>query len=200
MAAANAQGIARKFHRAGWLGVWLQLAVGIPPIVILIYGALRRGFGSASPFGILDYLAMIGLGILAFTTFWSYRYTRLARVINDPTKETDWVKINRTLRIGIWASTIGVVVSILLLMMNSLRLLYLFLKAPQGGVPVLRTEAADRAYWVSAIDVVSLFTEICTLVGELIVVGLSIWLLFAVLKHLGVFKRAEPAQQTVIEE
>jgi hypothetical protein len=70
-----------------------------------------------------------------------------------------------------------------LLFIEVIRLLVLFLRTPQAGVPVLQTQAEDRLMWVSAIDAVSLLAELCTLTGELLVLGLSLWLLFRVTAH-----------------
>jgi len=158
---------------------------------------LGKATGSRVALGVMDYLALVGLAILAFTTFWSYRYTRLARRIADPELRPEWTSVAKTLRVGIWASCVGIVVSMLLLIAEVLRLLFLFLKTPQAGVPVIQTQAENRSAWVSAIDVVSLLAEICTLVGELLVVAFTLWLLFAVLKHVGVFGRLDdPADAT----
>lgn len=194
MSTTDEQRIARKFHRYGWLGVWVQLILGILPLAMLSYVLLSKAFGPGIMLGVMDYLALAGLAVLAFTTFWMYRYTRVARRIADPDPENrpEWASVTRMLRVGIWASAIGIVVSILLLLAEVLRLLFLFMKTPQAGVPVLRTEADNRTNWVSAIDVVSLLAEICTLIGELLVVAFTLWLLFAVLKHMGVFSRSEP--------
>jgi hypothetical protein len=191
MLASDEERIAGKFRRYGWLGVWIQVVLGILPLAMLCYILFGKATNSGATFGILDYLALAGLLILDFTTFWSYRYTRLARRIVDPEQRPEWTSVTNMLRVGIWASCIGIVVSLLLLVIEVFRLLFLFLKAPQGGVPVIRTEAENRAAWVSAIDVVSLLAEICTLVGELLVVAFALWLLFAVLKHMGVFDGAE---------
>jgi hypothetical protein len=193
MSTTDEQWLANKFHRYGWLGVWVQLVLGILPLAMLCYVLLGKTFGPGVTLGIMDYLALVGLAILAFTTFWSYRYTRVARRIADPdpVNRPEWTAVTRMLRVGIWASAVGIVVSILLLLAEVLRLLFLFMKTPQAGVPVLRTEAENRTNWVSAIDVVTLLAEICTLVGELLVVAFTLWLLFAVLKHMGVFSRAD---------
>src|SRR5690606_28654524 len=98
-------------------------------------------------------------------------------------KAPSWSRVVRTLWIGIWAGCIGIVVSVALMLIEVVRLLILFMKAPQGGVPVIRTEAANRTDWVSAMDVVSLLAELCTLIGELVVAGLAVWLLFNVLRQ-----------------
>jgi hypothetical protein len=69
---------------------------------------------------------------------------------------------------------------------------------PQGGVPILRTELESRIQWVSTIDVVTLLIELCTLIGELVMLGLTLWLLFAVWRHRDLFENtsaheADPA-------
>jgi hypothetical protein len=187
MASSDVEKIANRFYKLGWLGVWIQAAMAVIPLAMLGYVLLGRTTSSGALFGILDYLALAGLLVLGFTTFWSYRYTRLAQRIADPASQPEWTSVAKTLRIGIWAGGIGIVVSMLLLVSEVLRVLFHFLKAPQGGVPVIRTEADSRAYWVSAIDLFSLLAEICTLIGELLIVAISLRLLFVVLKHIGVF-------------
>ena len=176
----SVQKIARDFSRLGWLGVWIQSLLAILPIFVLCYLLVGKVAGSNSNWGITDYLAILGLVILLFTTFWSYRYTRLARQIVDSSAPPSIHSVIRTLWIGLWASSIGIFVSLVLLFVEVIRLLVLFLRTPQAGVPVLQTQAEDRLAWVSAIDAVSLLAELCTLTGELLVLGLTLWLLFRV--------------------
>ncbi len=190
MAATDEQWIANKFRKFGWLGVWVQIVLGILPLVMLCYILLGKATGAETRFGFIDYVALASLVILAFTTFWSYLYTRMGRRIADPGQRPEWTEVTKMLRIGIWASCAGIAISMLLLIVEFLRLLFLFLKTPQAGVPAIQFQA-DRTAWVSAVDMVSLLAEICTLAGELMVVALALHLLFAVLKHTGVFGKLE---------
>ena len=80
----------------------------------------------------------------------------------------------------LWASCLGIAFSLLTLFIEVIRLLILFLKAPQGGVPVIRTELDSRTQWVSAMDAAGLLAEVCTLAGEFLLLGLTLWLLFRV--------------------
>jgi hypothetical protein len=184
--ATDVEWIANKFRKFGWLGVWIQILLGVLPLVMLCYILLGKVTGSETTFGLIDYIALAGLAILAFTTFWSYRYTRLAPRIADPAQRPEWIDVTQMLRFGIWANCLGIAVSMLLLIAEFLRLLFLFLKTPQAGVPAIQFQA-DRTAWVSAVDMVSLLAELCTLAAELLVVALALRLLFAVLKHMGVF-------------
>jgi hypothetical protein len=185
MEESHVQRIARAFSRLGWTGFWIQAALAVLPAVMIAYAILGKMTGSRVALGFFDYLALVGLAILAFTTFWSYRYTRLARRIADPGVRPAWSSVARTLWVGIWAGCAGIAVSLLLMVVEVVRLLILFLKAPQGGVPVMRTDIESRTAWVSAIDVVTLLAELCTLVGELVILGFTLWLLFAVTRYAG---------------
>jgi hypothetical protein len=152
----------------------------ILPIFMLFYVIYGKMAGVRDSLGFTDYLALVGLCILAFTTFWSFYYTRLARRMQDPERRPTWDSVVRILWIGLWASCLGIVVSLVSLFIEVFRLLILFLKAPQGGVPAIRTELESRTQWVSAMDTVSLLTEVCTLTGEFLLLGLTLWLLFRV--------------------
>lgn len=199
MAADMTQRLANCFRKLGWLGVWVQALLAIIPLGMFAYVLFGKATGARPTLGVADYLALGGLVILAFTTFWSYRYTRLAARMTDPNRAPRLTAINRTLWVGLWASCVGIVVSMLLLFFEVVRLLVLFLKAPQAGVPVMRTEIDSRTAWVSAIDVVSLLAELCTLMGELAVLGFTLYLLFAVARHSGLIGQssaAEGASQT----
>jgi hypothetical protein len=169
----------------GWTAVFIQAVLAVIPIFMLCYVVFGRATGERDAFDFTDYLAFVGLAILGFTTFWSYRYTRLARRIADPDHRPPQDSIISILWVGLWASCLGIIVSLLALMIEVVRLLILFLKAPQGGVPVIQTQANNRAGWVSAIDAVSLLAEVCTIAGEFLVLGITLWLLFRVTRLAG---------------
>lgn len=192
MTTTKLQKIGRSFTRLGWIGVWVQAVLTIIPLSVLGYILMGKVTNADAAFGIMDYLAMFGLAVLGFTTFWSYRYTRLGKRIADPQRCPSRSSVTRTLWIGLWIGSVGIVVSLLLMIAEVLRLLWLFMKAPQGGVPVMQTQIEDRATWVSALDVVSLLAELCTLVGELLVVGLTLWLLYRVVESAQAFDQPTP--------
>ena len=67
----------------------------------------------------------------------------------------------------------------LLMMFEVGRLLIVFLRAPQGGVPVMQTDI-DPATWISAIDMVGLFADLLVLAAELSFLALTLWLLLRI--------------------
>jgi hypothetical protein len=68
----------------------------------------------------------------------------------------------------------------LLMMFEVGRLLFVFLRAPQGGAPVIQTTTYDPSTWVSAIDMVGLLADLSVLAAELIVLAFTLWLLFRI--------------------
>jgi hypothetical protein len=187
MSADELQKIAKRFSSLGWIGFWIQAVLILAPIGMLAVVLLRKAQGPDVRLDFTDYLAIVGLVVLLFTTLWSFRYTRLAKRIADPATCPSYASLSRTLWTGLWAGIFGIAISVVLILIDVVRLVFLFLKTPQGGVPVIRTEAQSRSEWVSAIDAISLLTDICTLVGELVIVGFTLWLLFIITRRASEF-------------
>ena len=169
------------FSRLGWIGFWLQLGIGAIPVVLLIYAALfggSEGVGTRGGFALIEYLTIGSLLVLGFTTIWFYRYTRLASQVADPDRRPPIDALKRAAWTGVAASTLGIVFSALVMMFEVIQLLLYFLRAPQAGVPVIQTAGAAPASWASAADVLSLLGLIFTMLVEIAVLTLSLWLLF----------------------
>jgi hypothetical protein len=173
------QKIAKAFGRLGWIGFWLQVALAALPIFLMIYVLFFCGSASIQLKGISlsEYLSLLGLLVLFFTISWSYRYTRLAKKMADPELCPPKSSVIRTLWIGLTASCLGILFSMLVMVFEVGRLLFVFLSAPQGGVPVMRTETYDPSTWVSAIDMVGLLADLSVLAAELVVLAFTLWLL-----------------------
>ncbi len=172
--------LARAFYRLGWLGFWLQIVFGSLPIIVMVYyfafSRAPKMTRSGIPF--VEYLTIVNLLMLAFTTFWSYRYTRLSAQIDRPDRRPTEAQILRAVWTGVTASTVGMLFSMIVMMIEAANLLFFFLKTPQGGIPVVQTSSAETVYFVSSVDMVSLMALILTLFAELIILVFSLWLLF----------------------
>jgi len=174
------QKIAKAFRRLGWLGFWLQVVLATLPILLMIYVLFfyRSASIQRSGMGLIEYLGLLGLLILFFTTFWFYRYTRLAKRMADPELRPPKSSVINILWTGLVASCLGILLSMLLMVFEVGRLLFVFLRAPQGGVPVMQTETYDSSTWMSAIDMVGLLADLSVLAAELTVLAFTLWLLF----------------------
>jgi hypothetical protein len=158
----------------------MQIAVGSVPLALTIY-ALAFGRnpapGTRAGFPLIEYLSIAGLLVLAFTTLWSFRYTRLAVRIADPDRRPMRAAVQRTVWTGVKAGTIGIALSMLVLFFEVTQLLIYFLRTPQAGVPVIQT-TANPASWVSAADMAGLLALLLTMFVEITVLAFSLWLLF----------------------
>jgi hypothetical protein len=172
--------LSQSFSSLGWLGFWMQIAVGSIPLALVIF-ALAFGRnpapGTRAGFPLIEYLSIAGLLVLAFTTLWSFRYTRVAVRLSDPTRRPTRTAVQRTVWTGVKASTIGIVLSMLVMLFEVVQLLIYFLRTPQAGVPVIQTTGGP-ASWVSAADIAGLLALLLIMFAEVTVLVFSLWLLF----------------------
>jgi hypothetical protein len=172
--------LARAFARLGRLGFWMQIAIGAIPVALTLYALVfgsARPAGTRSGFPLIQYLTAAGLFILVFTTVWFYRYTRLARRLADPVRRPTEQSLQRTVWIGVMASAIGIVFSMVVMFFEVAQLLIYFLRAPQAGIPVVQTTAGGPTSWVSAADIFSLMALLLTMFVEVAVLMIGLWLL-----------------------
>ena len=172
--------LSRTFSRLGWTGFWTQVVIGAMPALLMTYLFFFSGSpsGPRDGFRLVEFMTLVSLAMLVFTTLWSYRYTRLAKRINDPEgRPTDSALSNITWT-GIFASTVGILISIVVILIEVAHLLFYFLSMPQAGVPVIQT--SEQASFVSSVDMLSLMALTFTLLAEVIVLVFSLWLLFRV--------------------
>lgn len=173
--------LARSFSRLGWIGFWTQIVLGSVPVVLMIYVfAFSRTtvVNTRGGLPLVEYLTIASLLMLAFTTLWCYRYTRLAKRIADPERRPAEIVPANTAWTGVVASTLGIVFSMLVMLIEVAHLLYYFLKVPQVGVQAIQTTASGESSWVSAVDIMSLMALILSAFAQLLVLIFSLWLLF----------------------
>jgi hypothetical protein len=146
---------------------------------MIYYFAFARPDAEArSGLPLVEYLTIANLLLLLFTTFWSYRYTRLARRMMDPARRPEESHVVGVVWTGVLASAVGMLFSMIVMVIEAANLLYYFLKSPQAGIPVIQTSGAEAPHWVSSVDMVSLMALVLTVFSELIVLVFSLWLLF----------------------
>ena len=176
---SNPKSLAKHFSRLGWTGFWMQLGLLLVPILLLLYVLFIGSAESAQRKGInlSNYLSYGSLLVMLFTTFWFYRYTRLAKQIANSESCPPQSSVLKTLWIGLGASSLGIFFSMILMLSAVLRLLFILLATPQTGVP-FAAAGGDPSKTLSAIDAVSLTSLHFSLTAEVIVLAFSLWLLF----------------------
>jgi hypothetical protein len=184
--------LARTFSRLGRIGFWLQIVVGAIPFLLTIYVLIFAHYPSGPRAGLtfVEYLTVANLLILIFTTVWFYRHTRLAHRIADPESRLSASAVTRCVWTGLVASSLGILFSMLVMVIETAHLLYYFLKVPQVGVPAFQVTGAGSASWVSAIDMASLMALSLLVFAEVIVLIFSLWLLFRTTQAVAAFPQA----------
>ena len=172
--------LATTFRRLGRVGFWLQVVLGSIPVVLMLYVFMFSGQTSGPRAGlpVVEYLTILSLLMLLFTTYWFHRYTVLSRTIADPESGITESAVLGKVWIGLVASSLGLLFSMLVMLVEVGQLLFYFLSAPQGGIPAIQTVAGTSASWVSAVDLVSLMALMLALTADVIVMVLSLWLMF----------------------
>jgi hypothetical protein len=173
--------LAKHFLRLGWIGFWVQLVLLTLPVFLLLYVLFIKSSETILSKGIdlSAYLSNGSLLVMLFTTFWFYRYTKLAPKIVAPELRPSQNSVAKTIWVGLWASVVGVFFSMMLIVSAVTRLLFVLLATPQTGIPIATT-GSSPGHTLSAIDAVSLTSLLFTLSAELTVLLFSIWLLFKV--------------------
>jgi len=184
--------LARTFSRLGALGFWLQIVMGAVPLLLTIYVFVfaRSPSGPRAGLAFVEYLTLANLLFLVFTTVWFYRYTLLAKRIADPRSRPSASSVARSVQTGLVAGCLGLLFSMLVMVIETGHVLFYFMAAPQGGVPVVQAQGVGPASWVSAIDMASLMALTFLVFAELIVLIFSLWLLLRTLQASAEFPQA----------
>jgi hypothetical protein len=174
------QSLAEQFSMLGRIGLYAQLVLLVVPVLLTVYlfmlGRSDQGAGTGINLG--NYVSFGSLLVMIFTTYWFFRYVRLGERLKDPAESPSRSTVVTTLWIGLWAGCLGIGFSILLLLAAAWRILFVLLTNPQSGMLIAPTGGTNPAYSLSAIDAVSLTLLIIGLAVELMVLGLTLWLLF----------------------
>ncbi len=162
--------LAKAFSRLGWCGFWALVVMGAIPIIIMVYTFVFTGRPSGSsrsglPF--VQFFSTVGFLLSLFIALWFYRYTRIARRLQDPASRPSESSLRRTVWTGLVATILAIFFSMLVLLFEVGTLLYYFLSAPQAGLATVQTTVDGIASWVSAIDIMNLMAVILTLGGDI---------------------------------
>ncbi len=176
--------LGRRFSQAGWLGFWLQIALGAVPVALgSWFYFVSPGAAAASGGGLnlVSLLAMAVLVILLVTTILFFYYTRIGKRLSTGASRWSRPRLRKLVGFGLLLGGFSVFASSIVMIAEVSSMLLTFLEFPQGGVPVIQTTATD-ATWISALDVLSLLALSLSITAEIIVIGLGFWLLSGIAK------------------
>jgi hypothetical protein len=125
-----------------------------------------------------NYISISSLLIMAVTTLLFYYYTRIGRRIRDPITCPPLPKISKLIWATVWIGSFGISLSIILLLSSAFRLLFALLANPQTGIMVAQPVGTSNVASISALDVIGLTVLLIMHAAELVVLGLTLFLLF----------------------
>ena len=180
MSKTDSNNLAVSFARLGWIGFWIQLVLVAIPIFLLGYLLYGKTTDTEVTLDFRDYMALLGLLILGFSAFWSLRYAYLAKLIADPERRPAVSSLRQVLWIGVGVSVVGILRFLAVMFVDVLRFIFLAGTTHADVDSAARPQVDTLVVGLSEMNVVSLLAELCTLVGELMLLGFSLWLLFRV--------------------
>ncbi len=168
------ESFAASLERFGRAGFWVQLVLLIA--IALLGGYVLKVVGGRAALG--NMLSFLGLALPLFTTLWCRRYAALGHALKVALTKPAPVAVRRSLWVGVWAGTAGVVVTLLSLLGAASGLMMTLLANPQVGVAVATITPGGADYQISAVDALSLMALLLTQTAELMVVAMSLRLVF----------------------
>ncbi|MEB3355406.1 MAG: DUF3611 family protein [Synechococcales bacterium] len=173
---AQAQQSAKLLRLAGWSSFWLQLLIGVVSIVMLLFVSFSRNLSDDATniqTGFSIFLIAIGIAVLLFSTFTSFRYTRLGKRITStvPHRQPSKQDVLQVLHVGAIASLVGMALTILASAVSTGVLLAKLMAQPQGAAIYDPTEI------VRVIDVLVIMAGIAVVAAHYGSSVTSLWLI-----------------------
>lgn len=167
------QRIAATLQLGGWIGFWVQLALGLAAILLLLIAIPGlAGQATAQGVSIGIFWATCGVIVVAFNTILSFRYTRIARGLVHKGSEPQPRKLEtiQLLRMGVYVGAIGVTLT---LIGSGVSVYVLVAKAVSQPAGVAIT---DPTKIVRALDVFVVVANIAGIAANFMGMIVSLWL------------------------
>lgn len=181
VSAKSVDRLGTAFRRSGLVGFWVQILIGAIPVgvAVLLFTTNRGPLLPGGRITVVALFSLASLAILVFTTLWFLGYARLgARLRRGEGALPSPARLARTVWIGLAASSLGVLLSMAVMVFEVSYIFVSFLEVPQAGVPVIQTDTS--ASFISAIDILGLLTLIFTVAAEVVALVIGLWLLHRV--------------------
>ncbi|WP_084386924.1 DUF3611 family protein [Anabaena sp. CA = ATCC 33047] len=173
--------IAKMIRTTGRIAFWVQLTLAVVTALALLFAATGRDFADrqTSGLGVGIFWAIAGLLALFFSVYWDYRYSRIGKLLDNPnpTLHPSKADTTRAIRLGILASLIGILLT-LLGAGATLAVLTAKVVSQPPGVAII-----DPNKIIRALDVFVMVANINGIAAHFIGAVSSMWLLEKVHQH-----------------
>lgn len=176
--------IARTCQQLGWIGFWLQVFLGLIPLLVVLLAVVSRlGQWTGSIFSLGLWLAILCLGFLVFSTYWSFRYTRMARRLRGTESRPSKSGVNRSLRIGLLTNLTVMTLAVLIALGQVTQMTIRMLTVPQGAAVVVPNQAGTQGALVSPSNMLAIQALVHAIAAGLIGVIIALLLIQQVSRH-----------------
>ena len=176
LAAQNLQRVGVSMQKLGWVSFWIQLAMALVSVTILVFSTAFSGQGGPP---VTITLTIFGAVSLLFSTFWTFWYTRLSRKLRsaatgDAGSAPSVQAVDKRLGLGSLANLSGLGVTLLGLEANVGILVAKTLTNATAN-PFL---AGGAGSWnpVLALDVFLIQAALNTCIGHFVAAITNMWL------------------------
>lgn len=170
--------IAKTFRLTGWISFWVQLVLTVVSGTILLFASVlprSPGASANSPStGIGVLVTIFGIAVLGFNMYWSLlRYVPIGRKLDgNPAARPKKSQTIQTLRTGLFASLIGILLS---LIGAQATVGLLAAKAfSQGGGGFVNT---DPSKFIQPLDILVVQASINVILAQFAGIAAALWLL-----------------------
>lgn len=179
--------VAFSLRTGGWACFWTQLVLGVIAAIIQIFAIAVFSRESAGKVagntpgvegGLI--LALLGLGVLGFSIFQAFRYTRLARQLKAPgISRPSRGKTMKQIRIGLISNMTGMLLTLLASEAINGILLAKAISQPRG----LLDASANLQNFVQPLDFFVVLANTHTIVAHFAGIAAALWLMNQIYKE-----------------
>ena len=178
-----AQRIAFSLRRGGWICFWVQLVLAVISGIILLFASLiasqETGTSGTSPGtggGLI--FAWAGLLVLGFSTYLSFRYTRLAQQLKSATVRPNRAETVKQIRMTLISNMVGMTLTLIGAEAINGILLGKALSQPRGFFQ----PSINLQDFIQPLDIFIVLANTHTIVAHFIGIVVSMWLIDQIYK------------------
>ncbi|MGB3532716.1 MAG: DUF3611 family protein [Microcoleaceae cyanobacterium] len=178
-----AQRIALGLRRGGWVCFWVQLVLAVISGIILLFASViasreagASGASSGSGGGLV--FAWAGLLVLGFSTFRSFRYTRLAQQLKSDTSRPNRAETVKQIRMTLISNMIGMTLTLVGAEAINGILLGKALSQPRGFFQ----PSVNLQDFIQPLDIFIVLANTHTIVAHFFGIAVSMWLIDKIYK------------------
>jgi len=179
--------IAASFRWLGWIGFALQALLGVIPTIVVVMSALFSPIQRQVGFSLGLWSAIACLAILIFSIYWCFRYTILARRLEDPDIRPAKSQVIQDLKWGLVANLSIIAIAVLIAIFRVGQLTFTMMTLPQASTVIapspMGTTVAAPGAMIAPSNMIAIQAMVNAIAAGLVGTIVSLLLLYQVGQH-----------------